>query len=133
MFNFLLQRQMPERTQCATVPTADLSSCPTSLEHALEIEEKFALRVLDEGGGRRVSGKIARLAGRRLIAQVSEYLKPGTCVRIDLDDAIMLGVAAGCWREGPTTLVALELQQVLNGLEYWDSLQHLRTPACRRA
>jgi len=83
----------------------------------LEIEEKFTFRVLDEGGGHLVSGTVAQLVGRRLIAQVSEYTKPDACVRIDCNDAFLLGEIIGCWREGPATFAAVELLQALTGLK----------------
>ena len=112
-----------------------------SLAHAVEIEEEFAFRVLDEACGHLASGRVARLVGRRLIAQVSEYLKPDTCVRIDCDDAFLLGEILGCWREGPATFAAMELLQALTGLEelarlreeHWDSPQPLRPEVLQRA
>jgi hypothetical protein len=58
-----------------------------------------------------------RLVGRTLIAQVSEYLKLETCVRIDCDDAFLLGEILDCWREGPATFAAIQLLQALTGLE----------------
>jgi hypothetical protein len=83
----------------------------------LEIEEKFTFRVLDEGGGHLVSGRVAQLVGRRLTAQVSEYTQPDACVRIDCDDAFLLGEIIGCWREGPAIFAAVELFQALTGLK----------------
>jgi hypothetical protein len=89
-----------------------------SLEHALEVEEEFTFKVLlDEGGGHLASGTVAKLVGRRLIARVSEHLKPDTCVRIDCDDAFLLGEILGCWREESATFAAVELLQALTGLE----------------
>ena len=113
-----------------------------SLEHALEIEEEFTFRVLlDEGGGHSVSGKVAKLVGRRIIAQVSEYMKPDTCVRIDCDDAFLQGEILSCWREGPATFAAVELLEALTGLkelarlreEHWDSPLPLKPEVLQRA
>ena len=87
-----------------------------SISPPFEIEEQFRFRVLDDEGGHLADGHAAKLVGRRLIARVSEYIAPDTCVRIDSNDAFVLGVALGCWREGPAILVALELHQVLSGL-----------------
>jgi hypothetical protein len=112
-----------------------------SLAHAVEIKEKFTFRVLDEASGHMASGRVAQLVGRRLLAQVSEYLKPATCVRIDCNDAILLGEILGCWREGTATFAEMELLQALTGLEelarlreeHWDSPQPLRPEVLQRA
>ena len=133
MFNALLRHDMPEGTECSTIPAAASAYRSNLLEHVLEIEEEFAFRVLGDGGGYRVRGKIVQLAGRRLIAQVSECLSPETCLRIDLKDAFVLGEVIGCWHEGPTTFVALELHQVLNGLKCWAPVQRLETVVRLRA
>src|SRR5260370_19759475 len=87
-----------------------------SLALAVDIKEKFVFRVLDDHGGHLASGRVAQLAGRRLIAQVSEHLKPDTCVRIDCDDAFLLGETVGCWREGLATFAAVKLLESLTGL-----------------
>jgi hypothetical protein len=122
--------------------TKGVAKTETSLERILELEETFTLGVLlDEGGGQLVSGKIIELVGFRLIAQVSEYMKPDTCVRIDCDDALLQGEVLGCWREGPVTFACMELLQVLTGLkelaklreERWDSPQHLKPEVLQRA
>ena len=89
----------------------------------LEINEDFAFQVLDDDGGHAATGTVAKLAGRRLIAQVSEFMKAETCVRIDGDDSLVLGEVLGCWREGSTTFAAIELLQALNGL---NELAHFR-------
>jgi hypothetical protein len=118
-----------------TPTTRGLGRTETSLECALEIDEDFTLRVLlDEGGGPLVSGKVIELLGLRLIAQVSAYMKPDTCVQIDCDDALLQGEILGCWREGPVTFAGMELLQALTGLkelaklreEHWDSPKHLK-------
>jgi hypothetical protein len=87
-----------------------------SLAFAVDIKEKFVFKVLDDHGGHLASGRVAKLAGRRLIAQVSEHLKPDTCVRIDCDNAFLLGETLGCWREGPATFAAVKLLESLSGL-----------------
>jgi hypothetical protein len=112
-----------------------------SLAHAAEIQEKFAFTVLDEGSGHMASGRVAHLVGRRLIAQVSEYLKPDTCVRIECEDSFLLGEILGCWREGTATFAEMELLQAVTGLEelaklreeHWDAPQprHFPVVACR--
>src|ERR1035437_1316881 len=105
----------------ATFPTSKATGFLLRSENpvadALEIEEEFTFRVLDEGRGHLDSGTVSQLVGRRLIAQVSEYVKPDTCVRIDCNDAFLLGEILGCWREGPATFAAVQLLQALTGLE----------------
>ena len=104
-----------------------------SLAHAVEIKEKFAFRVLDEACGHLASGRVTQLVGRRLIAQVSEYLKPDTAAQIDCDDTFLLGEILGCWREGPATFAAVELLQGLTGLEELARLgeEYLDSPEVR--
>jgi hypothetical protein len=58
------------------------------------------------------------LVGRRLVAQVSAPVAPGTCIRIENSDAMMLGEVLGIWREGPTIFAAIELQHSLAGLQH---------------
>ena len=87
-----------------------------SLSYEVEIKEQFKFRVLDPGGGHLASGKAARLVSGRLIAQVSEYLRPDTCVRIDCDGALLLGEVQGCWCEGLRNFAAIELLQSLAGI-----------------
>jgi hypothetical protein len=71
--------------------------------------------VLDEGGERPPTGRVVQLVGGRLIAQVSQNLKPNTCVRIDCEDALLLGEVLGWWREGVASFVAVKLMQMLTG------------------
>ena len=81
------------------------------------ITEKITLRLLADGGGHLVSGTVIKLMGQRLFVQVSEHLKPATCVRIDCKDAFVLGEVLGCWREQSATLAVVKLLQELSGLE----------------
>ena len=90
-----------------------------SLERPLEIEEVFILNVLGETGDHLVSGRAMKLIGRRLIAQVSEWLQPGSGIRIDCDDAFMLGEVLGSWREEDAIFAALDLQQGVTRLAEW--------------
>ena len=123
MFNVHAWPHVPDTAQLNAVRIADHKSAFHSPEHELAIDEHLTVRVLEGGGARRLSGRITELSGPRLVAQVPEYVKPETCVRIDSDDGFILGVAVGCWREGQATLVALELQQVLHGVKRRESLQ----------
>jgi hypothetical protein len=81
------------------------------------ITENITLRLLGDGGGQLVSGTVIQLMGQRLFVQVSEHLKPTTCVRIDCKDAFVLGEVLGCWREQSATFAVVRLLQELSGLE----------------
>jgi len=94
-----------------------LVRCNPLLGHALQIEGEFTFIVLDNGGGHLASGRVAKLVGRRLMAQVSEYVKPDTCVRIDCSDGLLLGESQACWCEGSAILIVVELLQGLTRLE----------------
>ena len=89
-----------------------------SRTRAVRISEQFTLRSLDDGGGHLASGKVIhQLVGQKLIAQVSENLKPGTCVRIDCEDAFVLGEVLACWGEHSATFAVVKVGQALTGLE----------------
>lgn len=87
-----------------------------SLDQPLRIAEQLPLRVLEHDSERVVSAVTIKLVGRRLIFRVSEYLAPDTCVRIDCEDAFLLGETLGSWREGTATFAAVEIRQALTGL-----------------
>jgi hypothetical protein len=87
-----------------------------SCEHPLELSASFTLKVLGTDGNHSYAARGIKLMGRRLIAQISEYLKPGDCVRIDCYDAFLLGEISGCWQEESTIFAAIELEQALTGL-----------------
>jgi hypothetical protein len=81
------------------------------------ITEKITLKLLGDGGGHLVSGAVIQLMGQRLLVQISEHVKPATCVRIDCKDAFVLGEILGCWREQSATFAIVKLIQELSGLE----------------
>jgi hypothetical protein len=89
----------------------------SSSTHSVEIREQFTLLSLDDSAGHLTTGKVIQLTGQRLIAQVSEPLKPDTCVKIGCEDAFVLGEILGCWRDQSETFAAVKLLQELSGLE----------------
>jgi hypothetical protein len=97
--------------------TAFSAEPETPVTHGVAIREKFTLKILGEGGGHLVSGTVIQLMGQRLLAQVSEDLKPATCIRIDRKDAFVLGEILGCWREQSATFAVVKLVHELSGLE----------------
>jgi hypothetical protein len=94
-----------------------------SLRRAVELKQRLTFRLLDDGCRQLLTGRVVQLVGRRLIAEVSEHLKPGTCLRIDCEDAFVLGETLGCWSEQSATFAvvktfaAVELLHALTGLE----------------
>jgi hypothetical protein len=69
-----------------------------------------------------VTCQTEKVVGKRLIAKLSSSLPAGTGVRIDCDDAFIIGEVLGCWREGQTTFTAIELQHQLAGLAEFAAL-----------
>jgi isocitrate/isopropylmalate dehydrogenase len=54
-------------------------------------------------------------AGGKLLVTLSEPLPPDTAVKIDHDDACLLGAVTGCWEDRPGEfLVVLKLSQYLD-------------------
>ena len=87
-----------------------------SLGQSLEISEDFTLRILGEDGNSQVQAQAIKIVGRRLIARVGERLTEGTALRIDCEDAFLLGEVLGCWQERGAIFVALELHHALTRL-----------------
>ena len=89
----------------------------TRLTRGVAIREDFTLKILGDGSGRLVSGTVIQLIGQRLFAQISEHVNPATSVRIDCDDAFVLGEILGRWPEQSATVAVVKLLQELSGLE----------------
>lgn len=87
-----------------------------SLDQPLEIAEDFSLRILGEDGNTPVQAQAIKIVGRRLIARVEERLAEGTAIRIDCEDAFLLGEVLGCWQERGGIFVALDLHHALTRL-----------------
>lgn len=96
--------------------TACFAEPETLLTRGVAIRENFTLKILGDSG-RLVSGTVIQLMGQRLFAQISEHVKPATCVRIDCNDAFVLGEILGCWPEQSATFAIVKLLQKLSGLE----------------
>src|SRR5579883_2414865 len=92
-------------------------------ETCVNLPERFTLQILG-AGERTVEAKGLKLIGHGLIAQVSDFVNPEDCVRIDCQNAFLLGEVLGSWREGMTTFAAIEVQQALTRLSElarWNS------------
>ncbi len=81
---------------------------------ALNLPRQFRMRTL--GAEEIVTCQTEKVVGRRLIARVSASIPAGAGVRIDANDAFIVGEVLGCWRERGTTFTAIELQHQLAGL-----------------
>ena len=100
-----------------------------SLGQPLEITEDFTLKILGENGSSPLQAQAIKIVGRRLIARVGERLSEGTALRIDCEDAFLLGEVLGCWQERGAIFVALELRHALNRLaELAEMRQEWREP-----
>jgi hypothetical protein len=117
MFNFHAWPHLSDKIKPSSEGAVAAGSGSGSLEQAVEIEEQFAITVLEGDGERRFSARATRSESRRLVAQVPEYLKPEACVRIDSHEGLVLGVAIGCWREGQATIAVFKLRHVLHGTQ----------------
>lgn len=95
-----------------------------SLDQPLEIAEDFTLRILGEESGLQVQAQAIKIVGRRLIARVGERLSTGTAVRIDCEDAFLLGEVLGCWQERGAIFIAMDLHHALTRLTELAELQN---------
>ncbi len=96
------------------------------MSNALAIDKVFPLSVLGQGTEDILLCTAVTLNARRLIVKLPAPVPPGTAVRIDCEDAFILGEMLGNWREEQELFGAIDLQQSLTGLREWASL--LRKP-----
>jgi hypothetical protein len=81
----------------------------------------------------RLAARVRNASGRGLALETTEAVAPGTALRIDLDDAVVLGEAVYCRPGSGTHLIGVELDQVLCGLaELGRRLQEFAEPASER-
>src|SRR5919201_2249206 len=85
------------------------------LTPAVAIPCQFRMHVLG-GPEVTVSGEIEKLVSRRLIARLSAPVAQAAHVRIDCDDAYVLGELLGCWHHGGILFAAIELREQMSGL-----------------
>ncbi len=79
--------------------------------------EAFTFEVLERASARLCTGRTVRSSGRRIVAKVSECQEPEKCVRLNLDQAMVLGVIAASWHDGLSAYVAIELQEALSWID----------------
>ena len=84
------------------------------------------VRVTALSGNREaMQGMAADLSGRGIRVLVPERLAAGDPVRIDLDDALLLGEVCYCEPCESGFLIGVELDQVLNGLAALERLNRV--------
>jgi hypothetical protein len=62
------------------------------------------------------AGTILNASGRGLAIEIGSAVAPGTAIKIELDDSILLGEAVYCKGGQASYLLGVELDQVLCGL-----------------
>ena len=70
-----------------------------------------------------VSCRRLRQVAGRLVVQLSVPVPPNACVKINRDDAFLLGLVLGCWRSGSSIFGVIELQQCLIGLAEFSAMR----------
>lgn len=76
----------------------------------------------------RYCGRIINASRRGLAIELPEEIVPGTALKIEIDDSMVLGEAVYCRNAGMVHLVGVELDQVLCGLaELGRKLQEFAT------
>ncbi len=81
----------------------------------------------------RHEAKVKNASGRGLALEMPEAVAPGTALKIELDDSVVLGEAVYCRREPESHLIGVELDQVLCGLtELGRKLQEFATEHASR-
>ncbi len=64
----------------------------------------------------RVAAQIRNASGRGLALEMSAPVAPGAALKVEVEDALLLGEAVYCRGEAGGYVVGLQLDQVLNGL-----------------
>ena len=93
------------------------------------LEREVRVTILSEDAEPVLSCRVRLLQGRRLIGELSAPAPPQACIRIDCEDAIILGEVVACWHESGVAVAVIDLQQALTGLgelasvreEFWGA------------
>ena len=62
------------------------------------------------------TGRVINASGRGLAIALPQPISPGTAIKIEIDDSLVLGEAVYCRDAAGSYLVGVELDQVLCGL-----------------
>jgi hypothetical protein len=96
----------------------------SGIEHLTEISLAIGtvLRLRVFGAHNIITCIPLEVAGRRIVVQASEQVPDNACVKIECDDALMLGEAVASWQHGSNTYSVIILEQALVGLSRLRSL-----------
>ena len=93
----------------------------------------MAVTVLGQGEIRHVA-RVRNASARGLALEMAAPVAPGSALKIELDDSVILGEAVYCRSDPQSNLIGVELDQVLCGLaELGRKLQEFATPPASRA
>jgi hypothetical protein len=56
------------------------------------------------------------IVGTRVVARMAVPAEAGMAIRVDTDDALLLGEIEACWREGEGFVAAIRLHEKLSGI-----------------
>ena len=84
-------------------------------EPRFEADQAVVLTVLSDPPTR-IEARVKNASGRGLGLVAGAPVDPGAAVRIELEDAVVLGEAIYCRRESDGHFIGVELDQVLVGL-----------------
>ncbi len=84
-------------------------------EPRIAAEQSVVITVLGEHETQQ-NARICNASGRGLAIEAEAAIPTGTALKIELDDAILLGEAVYCKAVGGSYLLGVELDQVLCGL-----------------
>ena len=84
-------------------------------EPRLVADQSVAVTVLGDQETR-LTARVKNASGRGLAIEMPVKVAPGTALKIELDDSILLGEAVYCQSGPESHLIGVELDQVLCGL-----------------
>jgi hypothetical protein len=91
------------------------------------IDQAVAVTVLGPREQRH-AGKVKNASARGLALEMPAPVPPGTALKIEFDDSVVLGEAVYCRRDPESHLIGVELDQILCGLtELGRKLQEFAT------
>lgn len=64
----------------------------------------------------RATARIRNVSRKGVQLELEQTVPAGTPVKIDIDNALVLGEVVYCRPQGPSCLIGIKLEQVLNGL-----------------
>jgi hypothetical protein len=88
-------------------------------EPRFKVDQSIVITILEDPEVR-LTGRIRDASGRGLLIEVPREVLPGTALKIEVDDSLLLGEAIHCKRSFGLCLLGLEFDQVLCGLAELD-------------